>query len=117
MAEKERNQDTTWGMLCHLAALSMFIGVPFGHIIGPLIIWLIKRDEMPFVNEQGREALNFQISMTIYYFIAGIMILVVIGVVLLPVLLIGHLVLIIIASVRASEGVSYSYPFTIRFLN
>ena len=116
MSEEGKKQDRTWAMLCHLSALSMYIGIPFGNILGPLVIWLIKRDEFPFVNEQGKESLNFEISMTIYFFIAGFMILVLIGIVLLPALFITQLVLVIIASVKAGDGESYEYPFTIRFL-
>ncbi len=55
-------EERTWGMLCHLCALAGFIGIPLGSIIGPLVIWLIKKDASAFVNEQGRNSLNFQIS-------------------------------------------------------
>ena len=71
--QAEEKNVTTWAMLCHLSALSTYIGVPFGHIILPLIIWLIKKDASPFIDEQGKESLNFQISMTIYGIIAGIL--------------------------------------------
>jgi uncharacterized Tic20 family protein len=47
-----------WGMFCHLIAFSGYV-VPFGSVLGPLIIWLIKKDEMPFVDDQGKESLNF----------------------------------------------------------
>ncbi len=111
-----------WGMLCHLSALAGVI-IPFGNIIGPLVIWLIKKDEMPIVNEYGKESLNFQISMTIYAIgvgvVAGILSLIAIGVLLFPlVALVGlaDLVLVIIASVQANKGIAYRYPFTIRFL-
>ena len=62
----EVKADYTTGMLCHLLSLTLLIGVPLGNILGPLIIWLIKRDEDPFVDLCGKESLNFQISMTIY---------------------------------------------------
>ena len=48
-----------WGMLCHLAALAMFTGIPLGNVIGPLVVWLIQKDKSPFVDEQGKEVLNF----------------------------------------------------------
>ena len=54
-----------WGMSCHLAALALF-ALPFGSILGPLIVWLIQKDKHPFIMEQGKEAVNFQISMVIY---------------------------------------------------
>ncbi|HEX2865771.1 MAG TPA: DUF4870 domain-containing protein [Ignavibacteriales bacterium] len=110
------DKDTKlWGMLCHLSALLMFV-IPFGNIIGPLVVWLLKKDTAPFVNDQGRESLNFQISMTIYIFIALILMLLVVGIMLLILLGIAELVLIIVASVQANDGKSYRYPFTMRFI-
>ena len=107
-----RPEERTWGMLCHLTALSGLIGVPFGSILGPLIIWLIKKDEMPFVNDQGKESLNFHISLIIIAIcltpticLAGI------GIILLIGLGVFALVMIIIASVKANQGVAYRSPF------
>lgn len=111
----EDKRDTTWAMLCHLTALCAYV-FPLGNIIAPLIIWLVKRDEFPFVDEQGRESLNFQISMTIYALIAGLLYVILIGFVLLPIVIITDIVLIIIASVKTSRGEHFRYPFTIRFL-
>ncbi|MBN2365281.1 MAG: DUF4870 domain-containing protein [Calditrichaeota bacterium] len=105
----------TYGMLCHLVAFAGFI-IPFGNLIGPLIIWLLKKEEFPFVNDQGKESLNFQISMTIYAIISAILIVVVLGIFLLIAIVIFEIVMIIIASIKANEGVSYRYPLTIRFL-
>jgi uncharacterized Tic20 family protein len=87
-----------------------------GNIVGPLIIWLIKRDEMSFVSDQGREALNFNISMTIYMMVAGVLIFVLIGIPLMIVLGIAWLVLTILAAVKANEGVAYRYPLTLRLV-
>ena len=103
-------------MLCHLSSLSQFVGVPFGSILGPLVVWLIKKDEFQLVDDQGREALNFNISIAIYAIVSAILLLVVIGIVLLPAVLIFHLVMTIIASIRAHAGEAYRYPLTIRFL-
>ena len=118
-------EERTWGMLCHLAAFSEFIGVPFGHIVGPLIVWRIYKDRYPFVDDQGRESLNFQISMTIYLFalsvITAISAVLTIGlslIVFLPALLViglGQLILTIMAAVSANAGTPYRYPLTIRF--
>lgn len=116
MDENETKKAQTWGMLCHLTALSMFIGVPFGNLIGPLVVWLIKKNEYPLVDEQGKESLNFQLSMTIYSIIAGLLCFIFIGFVLLAALVIVDLILVIKASVRTSNGQEYLYPFTIRFL-
>ena len=72
-------QSHTWAMLCHLGALAGLVGIPAGNILGPLIIWLIQKDKHPFVDEQGKEAVNFQISMTIYMIVAAVTIVVGIG--------------------------------------
>ena len=71
--------EKTWAMLCHF---SSFIGLifPFGNFLGPLIIWLIKKEELPFVEDQGKEVLNFQISMTIYLLISGMLCIILIGI-------------------------------------
>jgi uncharacterized Tic20 family protein len=90
--------------------------IPFGSIVGPLIIWLIKKDEMPFVDDQGKEALNFNISMTIYGLISVLLVFVLIGFILLVVLGIAWLVLAIVAAVKANEGIAYRYPLTLRLV-
>ncbi len=104
-----------WATLAHLSALAGFV-IPFGNLVGPLVVWLIKREEMPFVDNQGKEALNFNISMTIYMMVALTLILVLIGIPLLIFLAIAWLVLVIIASVKANEGIAYRYPVTIRLI-
>ena len=117
MTEKNvSNPANTWAMLCHLLGLCAFIGIPFGNIIGPLVVWLIKGKEFEFVNEQGKESLNFQISMTVYGFIAGILILVFIGWLLLFALVIADIVLVIIASIKVNNGESYRYPYIFRLI-
>jgi uncharacterized protein len=113
----ETDKDAcTWGMLCHLTVLSCFIGVPLGNVLGPLIVWLMKKKEYPFVDVQGKEALNFQITMMIYVFVSALLCLIMIGFLLLAGLLLMELICVIIASVKASNGESYRYPLTIRFL-
>lgn len=117
VTRRETTRDErTWAMLSHLSAFAGFV-IPFGHIIGPLIVWLLKKDEFPFVDEQGKESLNFQISMTIYCIVAAILIIVLIGIALLIGLLIFTLIVVIIASIKASEGESFRYPLSIRFIN
>jgi uncharacterized Tic20 family protein len=107
--------ERMWGMFCHLTAFSGFI-VPFGWILGPLIVWLIKKDEMPFVDDQGKESLNFQLTMLIAFIISFILIFVVIGFLLLGVLCIYEIIVLIIASIKANEGVCYRYPYAIKFI-
>ena len=108
--------EKMWGMLCHLSALAGFV-IPFGNIIGPLVVWMLKKDEFPHVDDQGKEALNFQISMTIYFIVGAILILVAIGIVIIPILGIFWLIMIVIASIKANDGEKYRYPFTIRLVN
>ncbi len=107
-------EQRTWAMLAHLSAFAMyFTGI--GHILGPLIVWLLKRDGNPFVDDQGKEALNFQITFSIYIGVAFLLCFVLIGIPLLWALGIFHIVCMIIAAVKARDGVTFRYPATIRF--
>lgn len=115
MAKLDEKQERMWAMLCHLTALAVFV-FPLGNIIGPLIIWLIKKEESEFVNDQGKESLNFQISFTIYCLVAALLIIVVIGIILLIALGIAFLILVIIASIKANDGEKYRYPLTLRLI-
>ncbi len=110
------NNARIWDMLCHLTALAGLIGIPFGNLLGPLIVWLIKKNEMPSVDAHGKESLNFQISMTLYVLVSIALIFVGIGILLLIALGVANLILIIIAAFKASNGTPYQYPLTIRFL-
>ncbi|MCL6704855.1 DUF4870 domain-containing protein [Pseudomonas sp. T1.Ur] len=104
-----------WAMFCHLSAL-VGIFIPFGSLIGPLIIWQIKRESDPFIDAQGKEALNFQITVAIAAAISLLLMIVVIGFFLFGLVAIGALVLTIIAGVKANEGQPYRYPFTWRLV-
>ena len=108
--------DRNWAMECHISTLAGYFAIPFGHIVAPLIIWLIKKDDSPFVDDQGKEALNFQISMTIYAVISGVLVFVLIGFALLGVLYLMEIICVVIASVKSNDGEKYRYPLTIRFL-
>jgi len=114
---KEVNKDArTWAMVCHLVGLA---GIPvpiIGNIVAPLVIWQIKKDDYPFVDEQGKEAVNFQISMSIYGFVAALLCFVCIGIPLLLAVYIVDLVFLLIAAVKANNGYHYRYPLTIRFI-
>jgi uncharacterized Tic20 family protein len=105
-----------WAMLCHLSALLTYVGIPMGNIIGPLVVWLIKRNEFPLVDDQGKESLNFQISVLIYSAISFALTFVFIGFPLLFALVIFHFVMSIVAAIRASNGLRYRYPLTIRLI-
>lgn len=108
--------ERMWGMFCHLSALAGYV-IPLGSIIGPLVIWSIKKQEYPFVDDQGKEALNFNISMAIYMIVSAILIIIVIGILMLIALGIFQLIMIIIAAVKANNGEAFRYPLTIRFVN
>jgi len=113
--ENNEKDARLWGMLCHLAALVTLLWIPLGNILGPLVVWLIKRNDYPFVDQQGKESLNFQVSMTIYMLVAVVLTFICIGMPLLIGLAVADLVLVIIASVKISNGEEFRYPCTIRF--
>lgn len=103
-----------WTMLIHLSGLCQILGIP--SVIGPLIFWMIKKDESPVINAHGKAAVNFQLSVTIYFIISFILAFAFIGILLIPAVGILWLVCTIIASTKANEGILYKYPFTIPFL-
>jgi uncharacterized protein len=105
-----------WGMLCHLTALIGIVGIPFGNIAGPLIIWLLKRKVYPLVDEQGKEALNFQLTMTILALAAALLIYFKIGFFLLFLVAGINFILVLIASIKTYSGEAYSYPFKIQLI-
>ncbi|HZJ74822.1 MAG TPA: DUF4870 domain-containing protein [Perlabentimonas sp.] len=109
------SEERTMAMLCHLSALAMFL-VPFGRILGPLVVWLIKKDQYVEVDRQGKDALNFQISIFLYMIISSLFIIILIGVFMLAALGIFSLGITIVASVKANNGERFIYPLAIRFI-
>lgn len=111
----ETNKDARlWGMLAHLSAIiASFVGLS---LLGPLIVWLVKKNEFPFVDDQGKESLNFQITVTIALLVIAPTICLGIGFVLLPIVGIMALVFTIIGAIKANEGVAYRYPWTLRLV-
>jgi uncharacterized protein len=107
----------TWCVFAHATALVGFLVPLAGHIVGPLIIWLAKRADSAEIDAHGKESLNFQLSMLIYNLIAGVLCLVLIGFFVLAILHILNVVLVIVASIQASEGKLYRYPLAIRLIN
>lgn len=101
---------------CHLSSLAVYLGIPFGNLLGVLIFWLINRDQAAFIDWHGRESLNFQITLVIYSAITLLLSFILIGLFLFPLLALFHVVLTVIAAVRASEGKEYHYPFTLRLI-
>jgi len=107
--------ERTWAMLCHFSSYIGFI-FPFGNIIVPLIIWLSKREDLPLVEDQGREVLNFQISMTIYFIISGILCIILIGIPILIGLIIFDFIITIVAAISANDGKYYRYPINLKLI-
>lgn len=105
------SDDRTWGILAHASAFVGFL-FPFGNILGPLLVWAIKKDESQFVDENGKQALNFQITWTVWLLLSALSVLLVIGLVVLPLVALAWLILVIIAIIRASENQVYDYPLT-----
>lgn len=108
--------EKQWAMACHLGALTLYIGIPFGHIIIPLVIWLSKREESPLVEEQARESLNFQITITVFLIVFALFSFILIGIPFLIVTGVVHIIFTIIATVEVDKGKPYQYPFNIRFI-
>lgn len=109
-------EEQNWAMLCHLSALVGFL-IPFGSMLGPLVVWLLKRAEMPLVDQHGKEALNFQINVTILALISWALMLLLVGFLLIAVVAIGALFFTIRAAIKVSNGeLGYRYPYVIRFL-
>ena len=109
------NEEKQWALFAHLSALIGYI-IPFGSIIGPLIIWQVKKNEMPFVDDQGKEALNFQITMAIAAIICIVLMLVVIGLLLIWIVGAVDLIFIVVAAISANNGQAYRYPFNLRLV-
>jgi len=106
----------TWAAFIHASALlGVFFHFP-GHLLGPLILWLVKRDDAPELDAHGKEAVNFQISMLIYNVVAALFCLILVGFIFLAILWILNAILVIIAAIKASDGKFYRYPMTIRFI-
>ncbi len=110
------SETTNWAMLCHLAALLGFIPPFVGAIFGPLILWLIKGKEHPFIDDNGKESLNFQISIMIYSVLLVPTFCIGIGVVLLPAIWLADVILIVVAAVKASDGEAFRYPLCLRLI-
>lgn len=104
-----------WALIAHLSG---FLGclIPFGSLIGPLLVWQLKKDQDVFIDDQGKEALNFQISVALAALLCVLLMIIVIGFLLIWVVIIGAVVLMIIAAIKANEGQAYRYPFCWRII-
>jgi uncharacterized protein len=102
-------------MLGHLAGLLGFV-IPFANVLAPLVLWLVNRTRHPYLDEQGREALNFQLTILVYLLLAFGLVLALVGLVMIPLIVIFQLVMVIVAAVRVNDGEAWRYPVTLRFL-
>ncbi len=111
-----RSDSKNWAMAGHLSAFTVFLGLPVP-VLGPLIVWLMKRGDDDYAEWHAREALNFNISIMIYTIVSAVLILLLVGILLLPVVLLSWFILVIVGAVKASSGEYYRYPMTLRFIN
>jgi len=110
------DDERTWGMLAHLSAFAGLVMPLIGIVIGPLVVWLARRDQSPFVAAHAKEALNFNISVLLGAILCTLLMLVFVGVLLGTALFIAWLVMTLIAAIKASEGELYRYPFSLRLV-
>lgn len=110
-----KNRERSLAMLCHLSAFAGII-IPFGNLLGPLLVWLLAKEDHPLVDDQGRESLNFQISIFLYSIVAFALVFLIVGIPLLVVLVLFALIQVIIASISANNGNAYRYPLCMRFI-
>jgi uncharacterized Tic20 family protein len=108
-------QAKDMGLLIHAASFAGYV-FPLGSVLGPLIVWLMKRDEFEFANQCGKNCLNFKLSLMIYAMVSAILILIGVGVILLAALALLDIICTIIAIIKANDGIAYQYPLTIRFI-
>jgi len=106
------SDERTWAILVHASAFAGLF-VPFGNILAPLVVWLIKREESEFVDANGKQALNFQITWTVIIVFALFSLVVGVGLVLVPIVALAWVILVVLATVRASENEVYDYPLTV----
>ena len=112
---KPGENERLWTMLCHLGALLGYV-FPFGHIIAPLALWMLKRNHVVGVDKAGRESLNFQLTVTLFALVAVMLSVVFIGFVFLFVIVVFHFSMTLLASLRAQRGLDFSYPINIRII-
>jgi uncharacterized protein len=108
--------ERTWGMLAHLAAFAGLVMPLVGNVLGPLLVWLTKREQSAFVAAHAKEALNFNITVVLAGIVCGFLALIFIGFLLGTALFVAWLVMTLIAAIKASEGVLYHYPVSLRLV-
>ncbi len=112
LPEEVRN----WAMACHLFALVGMLGNGIGYLFGPLITWLIKRNDHPFIDEHGKEAVNFQLTMFLALLCCVPLVFIIIGIPMMILIGLIMTILPIVAGIKAANGEHYQYPLSFRFL-
>ncbi len=112
----EERKAQNWATVAHLISLIGFLGIPFGNLIGPLMVWLFLRKDHALIDDQGKESLNFQITMTIYALLACLFMFIIIGFVLIFIVILLDIILVVVAAVKANDGERYRYPLTLRLI-
>jgi len=115
-ASEVDDEERTWGILAHAGGFAG-LAVPFGNVIAPLVVWLVKRDESRFVDENGIRALNFQLTWSVILLVTALSVLVGVGLVLFPLAMLAWLILTVVGTVRAADDEVYDYPLTIGFVD
>jgi uncharacterized protein len=117
------NRVRLWNMLCHLSALTGLLAIPFANVLAPLIVWQIKKNEIPSVEIHGKAAVNFQltivIAMLVTFAVAFALSFVCIGFILFSVpgvIFVCGMVFAVIAGVKANEGQEYKYPYSLNLI-
>ncbi len=109
------DDERFWASCCHLSAFAFFF-IPFiGHIAAPILIWLLKRRDSSFIDKQGKEAVSFQMSVTIYAIPCIFLMIFLVGYVLLLMLFAFWAISMIVAAIKANDGINFHYPLCIRF--
>lgn len=103
-----------WAMIAHLSALVQLLTIPT--IVGPLVVWLLKKQEHAFIDDQGKEAMNFHLTVLIAALVLSPTLCIFIGFILLPLLGIVALIFSVIGGIKANEGIAYRYPWTMRLI-
>lgn len=107
-------------MVAHLSSLVGLLGNGVGFLLGPLVVWAVKKDDHPFIDRQGKEAMNFQLSVIIVGLVAVALVFTIVGIVIaIPMMLVVAVMAVvfpIVAAVRVNEGEDYRYPFSWRFI-
>ena len=109
-------EEKNWTMFLHLAGLLVVTGIPFANLIGPLVLWLIKKDQSPTIDAHGKEVLNFQITASIALVVSFILAFLFIGFLLLPLVGVAIIVFAIIGAMKANQGVLYRYPASLKLI-